>query len=90
MSEVQTYPREDGKVVTITRYPDGTIKARVTDSSRATDCCPDHRPVQHRDGKPPWCKTCGLTARGTRPIGRLDPEALRSALARAKPRSTCY
>lgn len=22
----------------------------------------DHKPVQHRDGKPPWCKICGLTA----------------------------
>lgn len=22
----------------------------------------DHKPVQHRDGKPPWCKECGLTA----------------------------
>lgn len=22
----------------------------------------DHKPVQHRDGKPPWCKTCGLDA----------------------------
>ena len=21
--------------------------------------CPDHREVQHRDGKPPWCKSCG-------------------------------
>ena len=27
----ETYTREDGKVVTITRYPDGTIEARVTD-----------------------------------------------------------
>lgn len=21
--------------------------------------CPDHREVQHRDGKPPWCPRCG-------------------------------
>ena len=21
-----------------------------------------HNPIQHRDGKPPWCKVCGLTA----------------------------
>lgn len=21
--------------------------------------CLDHKPVQHRDGKPPWCNTCG-------------------------------
>ena len=24
--------------------------------------CPTHRPVQHRDGKVPWCHACGLTA----------------------------
>lgn len=23
---------------------------------------PGHRPVQHRDGKPPWCGTCGWTS----------------------------
>lgn len=22
--------------------------------------CLDHKPVQHRDGKPPWCNACGL------------------------------
>jgi hypothetical protein len=26
-----------------------------------------HRPVQHRDGKPPWCSTCGLTSAGQEP-----------------------
>ncbi len=24
--------------------------------------CPNHKPVQHRDGRPPWCDKCGLTA----------------------------
>lgn len=24
--------------------------------------CGDHKPVQHRDRLPPWCKACGLTA----------------------------
>ena len=24
--------------------------------------CKHHRPVQHRDGKPPWCYLCRLTA----------------------------
>lgn len=32
----------------------------------------DHKPVQHRDGKPPWCKLCGLTADGKTPISRFD------------------
>lgn len=34
--------------------------------------CPDHKPVQHRDGKPPWCRTCGLTADGTRPVSGIS------------------
>lgn len=37
--------------------------------------CSDHNPVQHRDGKPPWCKKCGLTADFTIPessIGRKE------------------
>jgi hypothetical protein len=24
--------------------------------------CEDHKPVQHRDAKPPWCPKCRLTA----------------------------
>lgn len=38
--------------------------------------CPDHREVQHRDRKPPWCNTCGWNRGQTIPprqIGRLDP-----------------
>lgn len=31
----------------------------------------NHQPIQHRDGKPPWCPTCGLTAEGTEPVSRL-------------------
>ena len=40
-------------------------------SLRKPDPCPDHKPVQHRDGKPPWCKTCGLTAAGHEPVSLL-------------------
>ena len=25
------------------------------------EVCTDHKPIQHRDGKPPWCRECGLT-----------------------------
>lgn len=29
------------------------------------ELCPGpHRVVQHRDGKPSWCRACGRTARG--------------------------
>jgi hypothetical protein len=31
----------------------------------------DHNPVQHRDGKPPWCKVCGLTADHEVPTSRF-------------------
>jgi len=33
--------------------------------------CTDHNPVQHRDGKPAWCKRCGLTASFTVPEFRF-------------------
>lgn len=36
--------------------------------------CLDHRPVQHRDARPPWCKACGLTADGREPVGLLDKD----------------
>ena len=26
--------------------------------------CEVHDPVQHRDGKPPWCRSCGLDLNG--------------------------
>lgn len=29
----------------------------------------EHQPKQHRDGKPPWCHACGLTATGQVPTG---------------------
>lgn len=31
--------------------------------------CKNHIPVQHRDGKSPWCKTCGLTSDWENPHG---------------------
>lgn len=35
--------------------------------------CTAHRPTQHRDGKPPWCRACGLDAAGTKPPSRIRP-----------------
>lgn len=32
-----------------------------------------HRPVQHRDGRPPWCDTCGLDANMQERQGVLPP-----------------
>ena len=34
--------------------------------------CPDHRPVQHRDGKPRWCSMCGLDIGGHVPKSVFD------------------
>ena len=34
--------------------------------------CSDHNPVQHRDGKPPWCRKCGLTKDFKKPTGIFD------------------
>lgn len=35
----------------------------------------DHKPVQHRDGKPPWCRACGLTATYEVPKSRFQKGA---------------
>lgn len=34
--------------------------------------CNNHNPVQHRDGKPPWCDRCGLTAGFNKPRSLFD------------------
>lgn len=31
----------------------------------------DHKPVQHRDGKPPWCRTCGLDENFKDPVAAI-------------------
>lgn len=34
-------------------------------SALVTGACPgEHKPVQYRDGKPPWCKHCGRSGLG--------------------------
>jgi hypothetical protein len=38
------------------------------------ESCERHKPVQHRDGKPPWCNNCGLTKNGQVPKPRLGRE----------------
>lgn len=41
--------------------------------------CSDHKPVQHRDGKPPWCKECGLTKDFRTPHSLFDTEVGKTA-----------
>lgn len=33
--------------------------------------CENHNPQQHCDGKPPWCRACGLTASFEVPVARF-------------------
>lgn len=37
-----------------------------------SNCPGEHLPVQHRDGKRPWCKACGRTDRGERQESLMD------------------
>lgn len=40
----------------------------------------EHKPRQHRDGRPPWCDACGLTEEHRLAISRIngEPAALKS------------
>lgn len=35
----------------------------------------DHKPVQHRDGKEPWCRVCTLTADFREPVSKITAKA---------------
>lgn len=53
-------------------YPPLVLKlAAALGGGEAKPTCAEHRPVQHRDAKPPWCKKCGLTAEFTVPTSSL-------------------
>lgn len=42
--------------------------------------CPGpHRYVQHRDGRPPWCRACGYTAAGDPVESRPHPTSAATA-----------
>ena len=56
------------------RYPCKPDVFEATYEPVAVIDCPDHRPVQHRDARPPWRKACGLTADGREPVGLLDKD----------------
>lgn len=40
----------------------GTVDIPINITAGSDDH--DHKLVQHRDGKPPWCQTCGRDALG--------------------------
>lgn len=54
-------------------------KAIDTFSVAPEKSCNDHKPIQHRDSKPPWCNKCGLTVDYEIPVGRLRGDQESSA-----------
>lgn len=50
------------------------LTGQVPVSGNEPPPCPQHREVQHRDAKPPWCNRCGwrrgTTATSARKLGK--------------------
>lgn len=51
---------------------ESTVVKTVPDSDSMSSCGPGHEPVQHRDGREPWCNACGLTEGGKKPASRFE------------------
>lgn len=62
--EVESVPiLLNGKPLVNATVVDGKVVLRTwCEELNLNPPCPSHNPVQHRDGKPPWCKVCRLTA----------------------------
>lgn len=54
----------------ILAHPRTVALHKVLSDEEPPTGCADHQPVQHRDGKPPWCRVCGLTESGQIPERR--------------------
>lgn len=53
----EVFPGIDGRVAVVLVLDEA---AAVTEVPWEFHACPgEHKPVQHRDGKPPWCNLCG-------------------------------
>lgn len=50
------------EVVNATVVDDKIVLRTWVDELNSNPPCPSHNPVQHRDGKPPWCDVCKLTS----------------------------
>ena len=61
----------DAKKLAVDAFIAGAEWAVARAETTATEPCPDHNPVHHRDGNPPWCPRCGLTAAMTEPVSRF-------------------
>lgn len=63
----------DGEPIAGAEVVDGRVVLRTwLDMLRANPPCDNHIPLQHRDRKPPWCSSCGLTADWANPHQKLE------------------
>lgn len=56
---------EDDHALLLLRREANLAEQRLKDTV-AEKCPGPHKPVQHRDHRPPWCQVCGRTTRGLR------------------------
>lgn len=71
------YLADEPVIVTIDSNSIPTIDIRLIAEHITVSPAPDahdHQPVQHRDGKPPWCAACGLTTDGSVPLSSFDTD----------------
>lgn len=52
----------------------GSFNPNRPEFSIATNNPHEHNPVRHRDGAPPWCNFCKLTADFRKPTSKLKKE----------------
>lgn len=59
----ETRPDGDGSLIRLDReHTRRAVAAALLEGLEPGEVgCNEHEPVQHRDGKPPWCNACGLT-----------------------------
>lgn len=62
--------RLDGLIATVNDGP----AAEPTQLVTPFVFCPSHQPIQHRDGKEPWCHGCGMTAAGRKVTSKIAKE----------------
>lgn len=56
----------------LSAHPAEAIEAaREASGTKGREATHDHKPVQHRDGREPWCKVCGLNRNHEEPHSRL-------------------
>lgn len=75
--EAKTTTTADGITIEATPAISDALR-QAADALTRPVYCANHKPVQHRDGKPPWCDECHLTEDGREPA-RQGSTVARSA-----------